>query len=74
MYSQNLTSNILLFHDEPSFTDPVINMAIVRRGMKGFCDNSISATRPYMCATTLVLIPLPMGPAGDPKPSPHCME
>src|SRR6201987_3439684 len=34
---------LLLFHNEPSFTDPVINMAIIRRGMKSFRDNSISA-------------------------------
>src|ERR1700719_1000210 len=32
-----------LFHDELGFTDPVINMAIIRRGMKSFRDNSISA-------------------------------
>jgi len=33
----------ILFHDEPGFTNPVINMAIIRRGMKSFRDNSISA-------------------------------
>ncbi len=32
-----------LFHDEPGFTDPVINMAIIGRGVKSFRDNSISA-------------------------------
>jgi hypothetical protein len=32
-----------LFHDEPGFSDPVINMAIIRCGMKSFRDNSISA-------------------------------
>jgi hypothetical protein len=32
-----------LFHDEPGFTDPVIYLAIIRRGMKSFRDNSISA-------------------------------
>jgi len=49
-----------LFHDESGFTDPVINMAIIGRGVKSFRDNSISA-RVLICMRQLLSAVSPDG-------------